>query len=169
MFDQGKPHQRRGRKGLQKFPVPIVQGNYADSGLYELRIPLEKIDEFGRYEALGQKGNADPPLQEHLHGAIGDFVDFIDRLKRIGSRAERDPRGGPSLSGELPFQGLRQIFVESDLSRRGRSGEPPRVTIDAAMDAASGEVDGGRVLEAAERGGLEEGTLTLFLDDSYMW
>ena len=46
--------------------------------------------------------------------------------------------------------------------------EVPCIAIDTRMNAAPGEVDGGRSLEATKRSGLEEGALTLLFDGSYM-
>jgi hypothetical protein len=133
-----------------------------------VRVPLEKVDEFEWYEPFGQKRYADTSFQEHFHRAIGDFVDFIDCLKCIGSGTEGNPGGNLSLPGKLPFQDLREIMVEMNLSRRGRTCESPRVAIDTAVDAAPREIDGGRVLETAEGRRLQDRALAGLLDDFQM-
>ena len=49
--------------------------------------------------------------------------------------------------------------------RRG-GGERSRVTVNAGVKAASGEVDGRDALETAQGRGLEEWGVPLFLDES---
>ncbi len=67
---------------------------------------LEELDKTLGNESLGEKGDADSPLQEDRHGLVCDLKDVWMRLETVGGGIKkyyaRDP--SPSLAIQFPSE-----------------------------------------------------------------
>ncbi len=122
-----------------------------------LPISLKELDKPLGDISLGEKGDADSPLQKDDHGLVRNPKDIRVRLETVSGGVENYHSRNPSTSVAIQFLAkcLWKIDEKVDISLRRGVSIPPGITIGARETTTLRNVYGICPFEAAEGPGIE--------------
>ncbi len=125
--------------------------------LHILPVCLEELDKPLGDKSLGEKGDADSPLQKDGHGLVRNPKDVWVRLETVGGGIENYHSRNPStpVAIKFPAKYLGKVNEEMDISLWRGVSIPPGIAIGTRKATTLRNVNGIRPFETAEGPGME--------------